>query len=59
MPEMRCNHCGFGVPQEVDKCPNCGTALPHDQGSDTPKWFLVFFVLAVVFSLVMILVLPG
>ena len=54
----RCNHCGFDLSREQDKCPNCGTPLVQDNEDGTTMRFIVWFVIVVVFCLAMILILP-
>lgn len=58
MSENRCNHCGFEVKSELEKCPYCGSPLAQEKEGGTPKRFLVFFVLVVLLCLVTILVFP-
>jgi predicted amidophosphoribosyltransferase len=58
MKELNCTHCSGKVKAEDEICPNCGIPLAPNHGDLSQKKFVIFFILLVIFSFVMMVLLP-
>lgn len=61
MADIQCRHCGNTFDEALDYCPACRTPSPARQARDMAparKRFLYAFIGLIIFSIIMILILP-
>jgi predicted nucleic acid-binding Zn ribbon protein len=58
MKNIKCAHCSREVKAEDETCPNCGIPLTPNHANSSQKKFIIFFILLVIFSFVMMVLLP-
>lgn len=61
MNSLTCSHCGRTIPDNLTRCPNCGTAIENQQQpayNASQKRFILWFVLLTIFCIVFALLLP-
>ncbi len=58
MNNLSCTHCSGKVKEEDKICPNCGIPLAPNHAQSSQKKFILFFIGVVVFSVLMMVLLP-